>query len=116
MHHPLPVRAPSRRGFLTLLTAAATLSFVKPALAQELTVEIDNFTFSPDRLEIKAGSTVLWKNDDDIPHSIVATGKQFRSPALDTGETFRFTFTTPGTYDYFCGLHPHMTAKIIVTS
>ncbi len=109
-------RALSRRTTLLALFAASC----GPALAQiatsEATVEIDNFTFVPDRLEVKAGTTVIWKNDDDIPHSVVATGKQFRSPALDTGEIFRFTFTAPGSYEYFCGLHPHMKATVVVTA
>lgn len=80
------------------------------------TVTIDNFTFGPKALTVKAGTTVTWVNGDDIPHSIVdKTRKVFRSKVLDTDDSFSFTFMEPGTYDYFCGLHPHMTAQIIVT-
>lgn len=79
-------------------------------------VTIDNFTFGPKVLTVKAGTTVTWVNGDDIPHSIVdKTRKVFRSKVLDTDDSFSFTFMEPGTYDYFCGLHPHMTAQIIVT-
>ena len=76
-------------------------------------VKIDNFTFSPQQLTVKAGTTVTWTNDDDIPHTVTSPAK-FRSKALDTDQTFSFTFTTPGTYTYFCSLHPHMTGSIVV--
>ncbi len=77
-------------------------------------ITIDNFTFAPAELKIFAGTTVTWINHDDIPHSVVEENKQFRSKALDTGDSYSFTFARAGNYDYFCGLHPHMTGKIIV--
>jgi amicyanin len=78
-------------------------------------VSIDNFTFSPQKLTVKAGTTVTWTNKDDIPHGIAATGNAFkRSNAMDTDDTYSFTFTTPGTYQYFCYIHPHMTGTIVV--
>src|SRR5262249_53028728 len=77
-------------------------------------VTIDNFTFAPAELTVSAGTTVTFDNHDDIPHSVVEKSKLFRSQALDTDESFSFTFTSAGTYDYFCGLHPHMVGKIIV--
>ena len=63
---------------------------------------------------LKAGTTVTWKNEDDIPHTVVSTTKAFRSKALDTDDSFSFTFTTPGTYEYFCSLHPHMVGTVVV--
>jgi len=57
---------------------------------------------------------VTWTNKDDIPHAIAAADKSFRSKALDTDDAYSFTFTTPGTYQYFCSLHPHMTGTIVV--
>ena len=77
-------------------------------------VGIDNFTFNPQKLTVKAGTTVTWTNKDDIPHAIAAVSKQFKSKALDTGDAYSFTFTTPGAYEYFCSLHPHMTGTIVV--
>jgi plastocyanin len=78
-------------------------------------ISIDNFTFSPQALTVKAGTTVKWTNKDDIPHGIAATGNAFkRSNAMDTDDTYSFTFTTPGTYQYFCYIHPHMTGTIVV--
>ena len=78
-------------------------------------VSIDNFTFNPQAVTVKAGTTVTWTNKDDIPHGIAVTNNAFpRSKALDTDDSFSFTFTTPGTYQYFCYIHPHMTGSIVV--
>jgi amicyanin len=77
-------------------------------------VKIDNFSFSPASLEIKAGTTVTWTNADDIPHTVVSNDKIFKSKVLDTDQKFSFTFDKPGTYPYFCSLHPKMTAKVVV--
>jgi plastocyanin len=77
-------------------------------------ITIDNFSFSPAALTIPAGTTVTWRNRDDIPHTVVQRDQKFKSKALDTDDTFSFTFTDPGTYEYFCSLHPKMVAKIVV--
>jgi plastocyanin len=84
------------------------------AQAADVTVKIDNFTFSPESTEVAVGTTVTWLNEDDIPHAIATNERQFKSHALDTGDSFSFTFTQAGSYDYFCSLHPHMKGKIIV--
>jgi plastocyanin len=79
------------------------------------TVGIDNFTFNPQQLTVKAGTTVTWTNRDDIPHGIASANNGFtRSNALDTDDAYSFTFTTPGSYQYFCYIHPHMTGTIVV--
>jgi amicyanin len=85
-------------------------------MAQDTTnaVTIDNFTFKPPELTVAVGTTVKWVNHDDIPHLVVSKDKAFRSKALDTDESFSYTFTSAGTFDYFCGLHPHMVGKVIV--
>ena len=82
--------------------------------AADASVNIDNFTFGPEKLTVKAGTTVTWKNEDDIPHTVASSTKAFKSKALDTDDTFSFTFTTPGTYEYFCSLHPHMVGTVVV--
>jgi plastocyanin len=88
---------------------------VARAASPATAVSIDNFTFTPQSLTVKAGTTVTWTNKDDIPHGIAATNNAFkRSLALDTDDSFSFTFTTPGTYQYFCYVHPHMTGTIVV--
>ncbi len=84
------------------------------ARAAEIEVKIDNFAFAPQRIAVKAGTTVTWINADDAPHTVVSTTKLFKSSALDTADKFSFTFTTPGTYEYFCSLHPHMTGAVVV--
>ncbi len=79
------------------------------------TVSIDNFTFTPPTVTVKAGTTVTWSNKDDIPHGIASANNAFaKSKALDTDDSYSFTFTTPGTYQYFCYIHPHMTGTIVV--
>ena len=99
-------------GIYLALLATVVLRF-SAALAEDKMVMIDNFTFEPAQLTVKAGTTVTWKNRDDIPHTVVAGGK-FRSKALDTDDSYSFTFTTAGDYKYFCSLHPHMTGSIRV--
>src|ERR1700739_3434828 len=83
----------------------------QPAAAE---VKIDNFSFGPATLTVAAGTTVTWKNNDDVPHTVVSDDKVFKSKALDTDDKFSYTFTKPGTYNYFCSVHPKMIAKVVV--
>lgn len=80
----------------------------------EVAVKIDNFSFSPATITVPKGTTVRWTNRDDIPHTVVSDDKAFKSKPLDTDEAFTYTFTKPGTYGYFCSIHPKMTAKVVV--
>jgi plastocyanin len=100
--------------FAAALLAAATTFPAVSAQAADTQVTIDQFTFTPQRITVKAGATVAWINDDDIPHTVASSTKVFKSKALDTSDKFSFTFTTPGVYEYFCSLHPHMTGAIVV--
>jgi len=94
-----------------LLTAAAPA----PQAGTTAKVVIGNFTFGPAALVVRPGTTVTWVNGDDIPHTVVADDrKAFRSKVLDSDDSFSFTFATPGTYPYFCSIHPHMTGKVVV--
>ena len=79
-------------------------------------VIIDNFTFGPAKLTVPVGTKVTWVNHDDVPHVVKSTGteKGFISRALDTDDQFSYVFTAPGTYNYFCAIHPKMTGQIIV--
>jgi plastocyanin len=81
-----------------------------------VTVKIDNFNFIPKALTIAVGTTVTWQNADDVPHT--ATSKDdpqtFDSGPLDTDDKFSFTFSKPGTYAYYCKVHPHMTGTVVV--
>jgi plastocyanin len=77
-------------------------------------VTIDNFTFAPAEITIAPGTTVRWVNHDDIPHTVVEAGKACKSKVLDTDDSFSMTFSSSGSFAYFCSLHPHMTGKVIV--
>ena len=101
---------------MTILAAIASclLLAAGPAVAADTAVKIGNFVFTPQNLTVKAGTTVTWTNEDDIPHTVTSSTGAFRSKPLDTDHTFSFTFTTPGSYKYFCALHPHMTGTIVV--
>jgi len=77
-------------------------------------VKIDNFSFAPQTLNISAGTTVTWTNSDDVPHNVVSTDKVFKSKTMDTDEKFSYTFSNPGTYKYYCSIHPRMTGTVVV--
>jgi plastocyanin len=77
-------------------------------------VKIDNFSFGPQTLTVSVGTTVVWTNRDDIPHTVVSTDGVFKSKVRDTDEKFSYTFTKAGTYAYFCSVHPKMTGKVVV--
>ena len=108
---------PARAVIVAMLSGpvvGALLAFGAIAAQEENVVTIDNFTFTAPELTVAVGTTVKWVNHDDIPHSVVDKNKAFRSKALDTDDSYFFTFASAGTFDYFCGLHPHMVGKIIV--
>jgi plastocyanin len=85
-----------------------------PAAAGKTEVKIDNFSFSPAALTVKAGTQITWTNGDDIPHTVVSNGPVFKSKVLGTGEKFTFTASKPGTYSYSCSIHSNMTGKVVV--
>lgn len=118
----MSVRFSRRASGVALAFAFASLLFVSPQAraqnaagdAKEVTVTIDNFAFTPDNLTIKPGTRITFVNHDDIPHTVVAVDKTFRSKVLDTNDQYQFTFDKPGDIIYFCSLHPHMKGKITI--
>jgi plastocyanin len=105
---------------VALLVASAIL-FLTPLRAKAADgqnsptqVSVDNFTFGPASLSVPVNSAVTWVNKDDIPHVIASSDGLFKSKALDTDQTYSYTFTKPGTYPYYCSIHPKMVGKIIV--
>lgn len=106
------------RPALFAATALASLSLAMAPMplsaAADTHITIDNFAFAPKSLTVKTGTTVIFDNADDSPHTVVASNGAFRSPALDTGGKYAFTFTTPGIFAYYCSLHPHMQGMIVV--
>ena len=99
----------SRRSFFI---ACLLAPLVRPARADETTVEIRQFKFAPAELEIAAGSTVVFVNLDLVPHT--ATGEGFDTGNLKKGERAEITFSAAGEFSYFCKLHPHMKGRILV--
>jgi plastocyanin len=78
-------------------------------------IEIKDFAFNPQTLTVKSGEKVTWINRDEEPHTIVSVEKQFKkSTALDTDQEFTITAGAPGTYNYFCSVHPKMTGTIVI--
>ena len=101
---------------LALAVLPGSAQTASPATqAKANTVSIDNFTFAPQTLTVKAGTMVTWTNNDDIPHGIASANNAFaKSKVLDTDDNYSVMLATPGTYKYFCYLHPHMTGTIVV--
>ena len=101
----------------SMVLALAALPTVEKSIAAgapTADVKIDNFSFTPATLTVKAGTQITWTNADDIPHTVVSDDHSFRSKVLDTDEKFTFTASNPGTYSYFCSIHPKMTGKVVV--
>jgi plastocyanin len=101
---------------IVLLAAGSsmvTASAQQPS-AKTAEVKIDNFTFGPPSFTVAVGTTVTWTNYDDIPHTVVSEDKVLKSKVLDTDEKFSYTFSKPGTYSYFCSIHPKMTGTVVV--
>jgi plastocyanin len=99
-----------------LAEAAAPKAEAAAPAAEAARIVIDNFAYAPREITVAAGTHVTWVNHDDVPHTVTGSVKPraFDSGAMDTDATFTFAFKTPGTYDYFCAVHPHMTGKVIV--
>ncbi len=97
---------------IAVLAIAPALATAAAPAPQTTTIEIRNFMFMT--VTVTAGGKVTWINRDEVPHTVREKNHLFASAALDTGDSFSYTFTTPGTYEYFCSLHPQMVAKVIV--
>jgi plastocyanin len=80
-------------------------------------VAIKNFAFSPTALKVKVGTKVTWTNEDTDAHTVTSLNNAgpLSSAALSTGQSYSYTFTKPGTYNYQCTIHPFMTASVTVT-
>jgi plastocyanin len=104
--------------FFSVQLASSSLPLHSVAAAEAkpsaTAITIDNFSYAPMQLEIAPGTQVTWINKDDVPHTVVSLDHKFKSRALDTDESFSFTFQDLGTYEYFCSVHPKMTGKIVV--
>jgi plastocyanin len=82
--------------------------------AKTHTITIENSKFSPAALTVQAGDTVIWKNDDDKDHTVIADDKSFKSDNISSGDDFKHTFAKAGTFKYTCKYHPREKATITV--
>jgi len=115
-----------RNKTIALLCAISCINLSAFALAGEMkdagstgskqnTIEIKDFAFNPQTITVKSGEKITWTNRDEEPHTVVSVEKQFKkSSALDTDQSFTITAGAPGTYTYFCSVHPKMTGTIVV--
>jgi plastocyanin len=99
---------------LLLLAGSPSVTAADQPAAANAEVKIDNFSFGPQTLTVPVGATVTWTNRDDIPHTAVSADGVFKSKVMDTDEKFSYTFTKPGTYPYYCTIHPKMTGEVVV--
>jgi len=98
-----------------LVAAAALLAAVPAPAAPTQTVVIDNFSFKPNRISVPAGTRLVFENRDDLPHTVVIPDLQQKSKMLDTDDSYEAVMDKPGTYGFFCGVHPMMKGEIVVT-
>ncbi len=100
--------------WLAVLALPFCLIGASAGAVEPQTVVIDNFSFKPNIITVAPGTHVVFKNQDDLPHTVVIPGMQMRSAMLDTDNTYEADFEKPGDYTYFCGIHPMMTGEVIV--
>jgi len=101
---------------LSMFAVADDMNEASTGNAKENKIEIKDFAFNPQTITVKSGEKITWINRDEEPHTVVSVGKQFKkSSALDTDQTYTIVAGAPGTYSYFCSVHPKMTGTIIVT-
>jgi amicyanin len=106
---------PGMSGMQSPPASASATAADSPAPQGGTAVAIADFKFSPATLTVPVGTTVTWTNQDEEPHTLAAKDGSFHSPGIDTHGTYSFTFTTPGSYDYICSIHPFMTGTVVVT-
>jgi plastocyanin len=102
-----------RAAFVAGLALAALMT-AHASASSPVAVGIKEFAFEPATLTVPVGTTVTWTNHDEEPHTVTSATGAFRSAGLSNEDTFSQTFTHPGTYQYFCALHPHMKATVVV--
>ena len=100
---------------LSIVALAGEMKEADAIASKQNTIEIKDFAFNPKTITVKSGEKITWINRDEEPHTIVSVEKQFKkSSALDTDQEFTITIGAPGTYTYFCSVHPKMTGTIVV--
>jgi plastocyanin len=98
----------------TVLAVVAVGAAAHAGASPAAHVTINHFAFEPAQLSVAAGTTVTWVNNDEEAHTVTALDRSYASAGLEHEEAYTHRFATPGTYTYFCALHPHMTATVVV--
>ncbi|HEY4019856.1 MAG TPA: cupredoxin family copper-binding protein [Pseudonocardiaceae bacterium] len=113
----VPGMVPSGGGITSMpgMSMPATTGSAAQAPVSAHAVTIEGFAFAPAAITVKVGTTVTWTNKDQDAHTVTAQDRSFSSTPLNTGATYQFTFTKPGTHAYLCTIHPFMTATVVVT-
>lgn len=107
----------SSSSMLPTTSSSSASSATSTSMASQVSVNIQNFAFSPNTLTVKAGTTVTWTNMDSVSHTVTSdSGSELNSGNIPTGSSYSHTFNTPGTYNYHCSIHTGMVATIVVTS
>ena len=102
------------RATLVAITVAVSLVGTRAPAASRSTIAIEHFKYAPATLTVRPGTTVTWVNHDEEPHTVTSATGAFASSGLVNEDSFAQTFTRRGTYQYFCALHPHMKATVVV--
>jgi plastocyanin len=105
------IRAGALAGCLFVLMSASASNGADP-----VNIHIGNFAFVPETITVAVGTKVQWVNEDDAPHTVIGVDKDtpIKSPALDTDDKYAVVLGRPGTYKYFCSIHPHMVGVVVV--
>jgi plastocyanin len=100
---------------LSIVALGGEMKQVDSTTIKQNKIEIKDFAFNPQTITVKSGEKITWINRDEEPHTVVSVEKQWKkSTALDTDQEFTITVGAPGTYTYFCSVHPKMTGTIVV--
>ena len=101
---------------LALLFAPVKLGATARVASAHYSVQMANYAFAPASIMVNEGDTITWTNQDTAPHTVTTTSgpERLNSPYLSKGQSWSYTFTAPGTYQYYCTVHPDMRAQVIV--
>jgi plastocyanin len=112
---PLPTSTPTISPTATPTDPIPTPTPLPTAVVGVTDMVIQNYAFSPRTIQVAVGTTVTWTNQDAALHTVTFDNGMANSGNLMRGQSFRYTFTTPGTFRYRCVFHPAMIATVIAT-
>lgn len=116
LRFPQLVTRPGLAGLalLTVSVGLATPALLSAAAENPAQVAIAKFAYGPNEITVAPGTTVVWTNQDETPHTVTSKDRSFSSKGLDTGDRFEHTFSGEGDFAYLCTVHPYMTGTVHV--